>query len=454
MKTISIDLSIVKRTCLFCLVLSITINIHSQTDTATSQSKDKIKTGWFPSGVPAISYDSDIGFRYGAVINLFHYGDGSVYPKYLHNLYFEWSRTTKGSGTNQFTYDSEYLIPGIRVSAEASFLTEKALDFYGFDGYESYYNADYEDDESDEYISRVYYRVDRKHTRLRTDFQGKIIGNKLRWLAGFTYMNNDIGTVDIDNLNKGKSADKLLPDTATLFDKYVEWGFIPQDQKDGGSANLIKAGIIYDTRDNEPNPMKGMWTTFQFVLAPSFIGNKDYSFTRMVITHRHYFTIIPIRMNLALRASYQGVISGDMPFYMLPFVYNSAPSMTRDGLGGAKTLRGILRNRIVGEDFLYGNAELRYKVIRTVIWNQNLYIALSGFSDIGMVTSSYDLPDIINSEAQAYLNMGSKEKLHTGIGAGIHFALNENFVVAVDYGVVTNKNDGNDGLYINLNWLY
>jgi hypothetical protein len=45
--------------------------------------------------------------------------------------------------------------------------------------------------------------------------------------------------------------------------------------------------------------------------------------------------------------------------------YNT--NITRDGLGGAKTLRGILRNRVTGDDIFYGNAELRWKFFRTII---------------------------------------------------------------------------------------
>ena len=128
------------------------ISVYGQEEEQNSETKEKIKTGWTFGAVPAIAYDSDVGFKYGAVVNFFYFGDGSTYPKYLHSLYFEWSRTTKGSGINQFTYDSEYLIPGIRVSAEASLLTEQALDFYGFNGYEAYYNHNYEITDNPAYI--------------------------------------------------------------------------------------------------------------------------------------------------------------------------------------------------------------------------------------------------------------------------------------------------------------
>ncbi len=437
------------------MFLAGTLTAMGQADSVKSSVKaDKIKTGWNFGGVPVIAYDTDIGFKYGALVNIFHYGDGTQYPKYRHSLYFEWSRTTKGSGINQFIYDSEYLIPGIRVSAEASYLTEQSLDFYGFNGYESYFNADWEDKESDDYLSRMYYNMDRKLTRLRADFQGKISGPQFRWMAGIEYNHAITGTVDIEKLNKGKDIEDQLPDTALLFDKFVDWGVIPEDQADGGNTTLLKAGLVYDTRDIEANPMKGIWTELQFLMAPSFLGNDDLSYTRFILTHRQYFTLVPQVLNLAFRASYQSKLSGDMPYYMLPFVYNTAPNYTRDGVGGAKTVRGVMRNRIVGEGFAFGNIELRWKFLRTIIFNQNVYLALSGFLDGGIVTKKYDFDKSGIPSGQINLVENADEKLHLGAGAGFHFVMNQNFIIAVDYGRALDPGDGESGLYIGLNFLY
>jgi hypothetical protein len=48
----------------------------------------------------------------------------------------------------------------------------------------------------------------------------------------------------------------------------------------------------------------------------------------------------------------------------------------------------------------------------------------------------------------------SKDELHISYGAGLHFALNENFIVAVDYGIAKDKRDGDKGLYIGMNFLF
>ncbi|MFW5762244.1 MAG: Omp85 family outer membrane protein, partial [Cyclobacteriaceae bacterium] len=250
------------------------------------------------------------------------------------------------------------------------------------------------------------------------------------------------------------SEEKMLPDTNLLYDYYTEWGVIPEEQVNGGTTSLLKMGVVYDTRDNEPNPMRGMWTDLQFLLAPSFLGNGDLSYTRIAVTHRQYFTIVPKKLSFVYRTSYQGKLSGEMPFYMLPFVFNSAPTLTRDGLGGAKTIRGVLRNRIVGQDFLYGNFETRWKFYRNVVLNQNIYLALATFLDWGIITKKYDFDSSNIPDEYLYLVNDGKEKLHLGYGLGFHLALNENFVLTVDYGLAADQRDGNQGIYMGLNFLF
>ncbi|NOZ46255.1 MAG: BamA/TamA family outer membrane protein [Chlorobi bacterium] len=411
----------------------------------------KAKTGWSFGGVPVVAYDSDIGFKYGGLVNLYDYGDGATYPMYKHSIYMEWSRTTKGSGINQITYDSGDLFSKIRLNGEVSLLTEKALDFYGFNGYEANYNPGFTDDtDTANYISRMYYRLDRKLTRVKGEVLGSIIGKKLQWLGGVAYYGNKIGNVDINKLNEGKDSVDMLPDVDLLYKKYVDWGVIPFDQKDGGNTLLVKLGLVWDTRDNEPNPQTGLWEELMLINGNSFLGNGNLNFTKLILTHRQYFTLVEKKLSLAYRLSYQGKIAGTMPFYMLPFVYDS--KLTRDGMGGAKTMRGILRDRIVGESMTFGTVELRWIFLRTLIGNQNFYIALSGFSDGGMVLKNYEyntdnIPVGVNV-------VQDNEKLHLSYGGGIRFALNDNFIVAVDYGMAADKRDGSSGLYIGLNWLF
>lgn len=435
---------------LILTIICSSVSVFAQSPDSTR--KEKAKTGFNFGALPAIGYDSDLGFRYGALANFYDYGDGSTYPMYRHSLYLEWSRTTKGSGINQIIYDSEYLIPKIRTTLQYDLFTEKGLDFYGFNGYESYYNPDFEDQDNAAYISRMFYRHERRLNHIKADFQGNISGRRVRWFAGIEYFGNQIATVNIDKLNKGKDKEDLLPDTALLYDKFVEWGIIPQDQKDGGDNTFLKAGLVLDTRDNEPNPMTGIWTEAFILGGIKTLSSEKYNFSKIIITHRQYFTLYPKVLNLAYRISYQAKISGNMPFYMLPYIYNS--SITRDGLGGAKTLRGVLRNRVTGENILYGNIELRWKFYQRVLLNQNVYLALGGFYDFGKITGKYKFTNNGNPEAMAYLSKGEKESWHSSYGSGLYIAMNQNFVVNFVYGLAAKKEDGMNGLYIGLNFLF
>lgn len=432
------------------LLLAFGYNLSAQADSL--KNSEKVKTGLGIGGVPVVAYDSDTGFKYGGLVNFYHYGEGERYPDYNHSLYLEWSRTTKGSGINQIIYDAQTLIPKTRMTLEASYLTEMALDFYGFNGYAADFNSAFSDDQSDDYITRMYYRHARQLLRLKADFQGDIKTEKTRWLAGFAHYGSKINSVDIDKLNEGKE-DNLLPDTATLYDKYIDWGVIGEDEKDGGNTNLIKVGFVYNTRDNEANPVKGIWSEILLLAAPGFLGN-DYSYTRMALMHRQYLTIpgIKQRLTFAYRIGYQAKLSGEMPFYMLPYMFDS--KQTRDGLGGANTVRGVLRNRVVGTDFGFVNTELRWIPFKTVIFGQNFYIGLNVFADAGMVTKPYefDKSGIPDSELARFDH--ADEAPHIGYGAGIRFALNSNFIIAADYGLAAKEQDGSSGLYIGLNYLF
>lgn len=428
-------------------------------DLYAQDAESKVKTGWTFGALPAISYNSDLGFQYGALVNLYHFGDGTTYPKYRHSIYAEISRYTKGSGVNRLFYDSEFLIPNIRVTSDLSYFTEKAIDFYGFNGYNSVYNSLWEDTDDADYVSRLFYRHERQMFRFITDFQGPIIGKKLRWVAGFGILKNTIASVDIEALNEGKDDEDLLPEVPGLYDKYVEWGIIGDNEKDGGWTNNVKLGLVYDTRDNEPNPMKGMWSEIVLFAAPKFLGNGDFGYSKLSVTHRQYFTIVDDRLSFAYRLNYQGTIGGEVPFFMQPYQINSySASSNTDGLGGSKTVRGMLRNRVIGDAMAYGNFEMRWKFYKGVIFNQNVYLALSAFSDMGKVLKEieFDQPvagDILPNSPEDFF-LTDKEALHVTFGGGFRVAMNENFIVAIDYGTPKDKRDGGGGLYIGLNWLF
>ena len=446
------------------LILVFTAILLFQFSVLAQDGKEK-KTAKTPTGLsfgalPTITFDADLGFQYGGLVNLYDYGDGSIYPGYKHSVKLEISRYTRGSGINQLFYDSKYLLPHkIRITADLSYLTEKGLDFYGFNGYQSKYNAAFVD-ENDEvnHITRMFYRYERKLFRFTTDLQGKLSGDHLRWVGGFAILSVKAAAIDTAALNKKKDEGDKLPYVKNLYDKYVDWGLLNEKERDGGSANFFKFGVVYDTRDKEGSATKGMWSEALLVYSPGFFFNPEFSFTKLILIHRQYFTLIPKKLTVAYRLGYQGTIGGTAPFYFEPYMISSYSSATKtDGLGGAKSLRGILRNRVVGDGVAYGNLEIRWKFLQTHLGKANLDFSLNGFADAGMVVKPFAIDEskIPVAEKDNYFDFSSaNDKLHPAAGAGLRIALNENFILAIDYGLAMNKQDGAKGLYISIGNLF
>ncbi|MDZ7722763.1 MAG: BamA/TamA family outer membrane protein [candidate division KSB1 bacterium] len=439
-----------KRVLLLC-IFSCALSVWGQ----NQDSEDIVKTGWNVGLLPAIAYNSDLGFEYGAIVNLFNYGDGSNYPNYDHSLYLEVSRFTKGSGIFRAYYDTQYLIPNIRLTADLSYLPDEAYDFFGFNGYESVYHPDWEDDTSDDYKSRMVYKYQRNLFRAKADFQGGISGENFRWIAGAAVRNFDIAPVDIEKLNKGLDKEDKLPsvdEQPGLYEKYLNWGLIPEDEKNGGTIASVKAGLVYDTRNTVQNPSKGLWTEAVLVGSPSFLS--DESFIKFSLTHRQYHSITK-SLTFAGRFGYQTTLSGHSPFYFQPLMITSVyTGAWNEGLGGQRSIRGVNRNRIVGDGFVYGNFELRWIVWRFNIGNQNFYLGLNSFFDTGRVTDEINIsPAQSDEQSDPYFDPGS-ESLHHSAGLGLKIAMNWNFVLSVEYGQAFDEQDGDSGLYIALNYLF
>ncbi len=441
-----------KKTFSVLLISMLVISVFAQ--------ETKTKSGWNVGPLPTITFDTDLGFQYGALVNLFNYGTGDIYPKYYQSLYFEVSHYTKGSGIYRFMFDSEHLIPGVRLTTDLSYLTDEAYDFYGFNGYDAVVNKSWIDKDINggaDYVSRMFYRHKRTLFRFKNDFQGRLSGENLRWNAGFSIQNFNVGPVDIAKLNKGKKPEDLLPDVPGLYDLYRQWGIISDEEANGGLINTVKVGLTYDSRDNQPNPMKGIWTEAGIETSQKFLGSEA-TFGKFYFTHRQYFTIIPEDLALAYRLGYQQTVFGTVPFYYQTQVIVSAlRGATSEGLGGSKTLRGIWRNRVVGDGFFYGNVELRWKAVRFNFINQNWYLGVNGFTDFGRVTDKikFTEPDLEETAytASDFFDPGA-EKMHVSVGAGLRIVMNENFIIAIDLGKALKEQDGNMGFYMGLNYLF
>ena len=468
----------------------------------------KIKTGWNFGVLPSVAFDADLGFQGGALTNIYYYGDGSQYPEYIHSIYAEAAYTTKNYGIFRVNYDSKYLIPNHRLTLDATYQPDAMCDFYGFNGYQSVYDQDFHKWKKDpakmgvleEYQSRAFYKYKRDLFRFAADIEGTIWKN-IKWNAGLGVLGYMIDECDIDMLNGKKNVynpeleryeQKAMNENVEgLYEKYVKWGLINPAEANGGWHPYLRGGLTYDSRDQRTCPTKGIYADAFFTYTAAFgeQAKAGYNHLQFNFNFRHYVPIYRDRVTLAYRVGTQNNIAGSSPFYMN--IYLNTLFIQRvmyEGLGGANSLRGIMRNRILANGFAYANVELRCKVAKFDIGRQHFYIGLAPFFDLGIITQPYELDneaikkahfeDYVKSNAMALIDkevaptlpLDSYFKLdengdidqskvyvpHMAAGVGLKVAMNENFVLSVDWAMALNKQDNAKwaNFYIKMGYLF
>ena len=465
----------------------------------------KIKTGWNFGVLPSVAFDADLGFQGGALTNIYYYGDGSQYPEYIHSIYAEAAYTTKNYGIFRVNYDSKYLIPKHRLTLDATYQPDAMCDFYGFNGYQSVYNQDFHKWKKDpnkmnvaDYQSRAFYKYKRDLFRFAADIEGTIWKN-IKWNAGVGVLGYMIGECDIDMLNgkhkyelgeDGKPTDSkaMNPAIEGLYKKYVNWGLIKPAEAKGGWHPYVRLGLTYDSRDQRTCPTKGIYADAFFTYTAAF-GEQaaaGYNHLQFNFNFRHYVPVYRDRVTFAYRIGTQNNIAGQSPFYMNTYLNTLfIQRVMYEGLGGANSLRGIMRNRILANGFAYANVELRCKVAKFDIGRQHFYIGLAPFFDLGVITQPYELDEEALNRAYAADTDPLKLPLssyfatvkncwsetgtttedidltktyfpHMAAGLGLKAAMNENFVLSVDWAMALDKQDNAKwaNFYIKMGYLF
>ena len=184
----------------------------AQTDNASveadvkSSKKEIVKTGYNFGPLPAVAFDADKGFQLGALLNIYDFGDGTVYPNTRQQWYFEASFFTKGSQLFVVSYDNKFLIPNTRFSTTLTVTNDKAMDFYGFNGYMSYYDHERVQAGKDgvDYLYSPYYRINRLAALFKSDFVGKIGDSAWSWEAGYHLSYFKQGSINRSKIIKNK----------------------------------------------------------------------------------------------------------------------------------------------------------------------------------------------------------------------------------------------------------
>jgi len=355
-----------------------------------AQDTTRAPTGREIVGLHALNFDSDEGVGYGALVQIYEYGAG-VRP-YRYTIQPTLLFSTKGRRDLVLFVDAPN-IGGWRLGLDVAREQHLATPYYGV-GNASVYDTTAEQDPNP-----YYYRYGRRRTRVAADVQHRLAHSSARFLVGAGSVSISTTAVPFDS-------------GTTLFAQQFSQNGAPK-----GRANYARGGIVWDTRDREVGPTRGVWAEALVQEVSPTLG-ATHRYERYTSTVRTY---LPIARTLtgALRLLAQQT-NGDVPIYDLTTIQSSYKP--QEGLGGNNTVRGVLKDRFVGKGIVVANTELRWRFANFQLRHKPAFLQASGFVDAGRVW------------AQSIRAGELASDLHAGYGGGLRLGLGPSFVVALDVG--------------------
>jgi outer membrane protein assembly factor BamA len=390
--------------------------------------KDKRADRYF-TGFPAIGWDPETGFNYGAAVQWFDNGSTNSpffrYTPYRKRLALAAAGSTGGSTRAIIGYDQPYVDDSPwRIRTGVFFDQNKDENYFGIGestlGPLTYPGSPFTYDNFDEYQKALNQNVNgqtwARYNEYGNTKAGGVFtverdywGGWLRPQVGFQF-----GHVDVHDYSGESINGAVMQPTRLLTDQQAGkvLGF------NGGWDNALKIGLTFDTRDFEPDPSSGVMLQAVGRISNQALGS-DFNYEQVTLSGRGYQNLLgqPGRLILAERVTY-AMQFGDVPFYSAPTIPMTDGDIT--GLGGFNTMRGFVTDRFVGDAAAIVNGELRWSFGETTLWGQHLRFMFVPFVDTGRVFNSVSDTTFDNW------------KLDGGIG--FRLAWNLSTIISFDYG--------------------
>jgi outer membrane protein assembly factor BamA len=349
--------------------------------------------------VPLAGGDTDVGIGAGALGSLARPAPG--------NKIFRWKLEGAAFGTvkrqdDAFTspYQDIYLMltlkdlahGKLRLEMRVAYTRESNLRYYGLG------NAAPAPD--DDVAARDFFTRTHPAAFVRARFQ---LTGPLQLLLGTMYMYNKL---------EFQPESTLLRDATMGSDTVRSLLNVNLDH----GLHLFEAGLIYDSRDNEIAPHRGMRHIFNVRASPFESPALPYRFVGLSAALSGFVPLGSEDYVLAARLV-GDVMMGDVPFYELSrFDETSA-------IGGPKYVRGVPSNRYWGKRKMMANLEVRAALFEFGLGKSRYELGSAAFFDAGRVWAEVGKHEELD---------GADWGIKYGTGAGLRLRKGQTFVLRVD----------------------
>jgi outer membrane protein assembly factor BamA len=391
--------------------------------------KDK-RAGRYFTGFPAVGWDPETGFNYGAAVQWFDNGPADSpffrYTPYRQRVAVAASGSTGGSTRALIGYDQPYVADSPwRIRTAVGFNRNKFENYFGvgestlsplsypgstrtFDNFDDYTHA-LEQNVSGQTWAR-YNNYEKTEAGGVFTVERDYWGGWLRPQLGLQFNHVDVKDYTGENIDGA-----VMQPTRLLMDQQAGNvnGF------NGGWDNALKVGLTFDTRDFEPDPASGVMLQAVGRISSQALGSA-FDYQQITLSGRGFHNLLGEtgRLILAGRATYI-MQFGQVPFYSAPIIPFTDGDVS--GLGGHATMRGFVTVRFVGDAAAFVNGELRWSFAETMLWKQHLRFMLVPFVDTGRVFNSISDTTLENWKFDG--------------GLGFRLAWNLSTVVSFDYAI-------------------
>ena len=401
--------------------------------------------------LPAVNYDSDLGFGFGAIASLAKFATGYRPYKWRLELLLQATVKRAPGGGAEFPFHDDYLnfdFPGLagnrlRITGRVGFRKFANTGYYGF-GNDSVAQTPWDSIDPDEDLAayqaaRKFHRFDHIYPLLlfnaRIQLWDRSTPEQRRRIEALVGLNTTY------NIVRPYEGSKLEMDIAAA----------KEDTPDGRAlANLLRGtdphallvlslGALFDTRDHEYTPTRGTFTEISVRSSPGV--QQDLRYAGFTVNSAWYHAIVGERLSVAFRGV-ADVIAGDAPFYELT---RFGALMPRDGPGGGWSLRGIPRQRYSGKVKLIQNLELRSIFLKFNVRKSRFAVGAVAFVDAARIWADTRPTNLAGTSLD-----GGTFKL--GTGGGLRVRWGETFLVRFD--AAYSPTEHTPGFYVDIGHIF